>query len=118
MLATAAALLAAAPAGAQERVLATEQRPTDVAAWGGDAVWSSFDPATASYRLVRSHDGGAPTPLPVAPRPSSYRATGAHLRRRVRHRTPPGGGNGGQGGAGASPPLTLAQGGGGSRVKG
>jgi hypothetical protein len=67
MLASAAALVAAAPAGAQERVLATEQRPTDVAAWGGDAVWSSFDPATASYRLVRSHDGGAPAPLPVAP---------------------------------------------------
>jgi len=65
--ALAAVLATAAQAGAQERVLATEQRPTDVAAWNGDAVWSSFDPASGTYRLVRSRDGGPPTPLPVAP---------------------------------------------------
>jgi hypothetical protein len=72
LAAAAAVLAAAAPAGAQERVLATEQRPTDVAAWGADAVWSSFDPATATYRLVRSHDGGAPAALPVAPSPRPF----------------------------------------------
>jgi hypothetical protein len=67
-LATAAAVLvSAAPAGAQGRVLATVQRPTDVAAWQDDLVWSSFDPATSSYRLVLSQAGGPPAPLPVAP---------------------------------------------------
>jgi hypothetical protein len=70
--AIAGALATAAPAGAQERVIATEQRATDVAAWKGDAVWSSFDPATSTYRLVRSHEGGAPTPLPVAPSPRPF----------------------------------------------
>jgi hypothetical protein len=72
LTAAAAVLAAAAPAGAQERALATEQRPTDVAAWGADAVWSSFDPASATYRLVRSRDGGAPAPLPVAPSPRPF----------------------------------------------
>jgi hypothetical protein len=74
VVAAAAAVLAAAaaPAGAQGRVLATEQRPTDVAAWGADAVWSSFDPATATYRLVRSRGGAAPVPLPVTPSPRAF----------------------------------------------
>ena len=73
VLSTAAAVIAAAaPAGAQERVLATEQRPTDVAAWQADAVWSSYDPASATYRLVRSQNGGAPAPLPVAPSPRPF----------------------------------------------
>ncbi len=73
LLASTVALLAAAgSAGAQERVLATEQRATDVAAWGSDAVWSSYDAATATYRLVLSRDGGPPAALPVAPSPRPF----------------------------------------------
>ena len=70
----AVALATASPAAAQERVLATEQRATDVAAWRADAVWSSYDTATATYRLVRSHDGGVPQPLPVAVSPRAFDA--------------------------------------------
>jgi hypothetical protein len=57
---------AAASAARQERVLATEVRPTAVAAWRGTVVWSAFDPAAGVYRLVRSVAGGPPEPLPVA----------------------------------------------------
>jgi hypothetical protein len=49
-------------------VLSTEQAPTRVAAWNGTVMWSQLDPATGNYRLVKSVDGGAPTPVAVPER--------------------------------------------------
>ncbi|MDP2711752.1 MAG: hypothetical protein Q8O56_11090 [Solirubrobacteraceae bacterium] len=72
--AAAAAMLAStAVAQAQQQfpiTLSVEQAPTRVAAWNGTAMWSSFDPATESYSLVQSVDGGPPLPVGVAPRRS------------------------------------------------
>jgi hypothetical protein len=72
MLLVAAALAAAvfAPAGAQgaPTTLAVEAAPTRVAAWEGIVMWSRFDPATQTYALMKSVDGGAPVPVPVPPR--------------------------------------------------
>jgi hypothetical protein len=63
-----AVLTPAAAASAAPTTLAVEQAPTRVAAWNGTAVWSRFDPATKTYALVKSVDGGPVTPVGVAPR--------------------------------------------------
>ena len=63
-----AVLAPAATAQGAPTTLAVEQAPTRVAAWNGVAMWSRFDPATNSYSLVKSVDGGAPTSVAVAPR--------------------------------------------------
>jgi hypothetical protein len=56
-------------AGAQAAtVLSTEQAPTRVAAWEGTVMWSQLDMATGNYRLVKSVDGGPPSPVAVPER--------------------------------------------------
>lgn len=68
----AGALLApAAAAPAAPTPLAVEQAPTRVAAWEGTVVWSRFDPATKTYSLVKSVDGGPAVRVGVAPRSGS-----------------------------------------------
>ena len=57
---------------AEPRRLAVEQRATDVAAWNGSVVWSSYDTQAGVFRLVVSHDGGAPQALPIAPSPVAF----------------------------------------------
>ena len=59
------ALLVAAPAAAQS--VATLDRSTPIAAYGGRLLWSSFDPATRTYGLV-TRVGGVTTAVPVARR--------------------------------------------------
>jgi opacity protein-like surface antigen len=69
-LALAAALVPAAAAHAQAvppGSIATLDRPTPVAAFGGVLVWSARDPATGAWALV-SRAGGVTRPLPVAQR--------------------------------------------------
>ena len=66
--ATAAALAPVATAQAAPTTLAVEPGPTLVAAWDGVVMWSRFDPATKTYSLVKSVEGGAPTNVAVAPR--------------------------------------------------
>lgn len=72
-----AALLAASPAAAQqvpaETVLDTVNASTPVSAYGGAAVWSSFDAASKRYRL-RVYRDGRVTDVPVAPRRSPFDA--------------------------------------------
>jgi len=63
-----AVLAPAAAALAAPTTLAVEQAPTRVAALDGLVMWSKLDPATQTYSLVKSVDGGAPTPVTVAPR--------------------------------------------------
>jgi hypothetical protein len=63
-----AAVLAPAAAHAAPTTLAVEKAPTRVAAWDGTVMWSTFDPATKTYSLVKSVDGGAPVAVGVAPR--------------------------------------------------
>ncbi|HEV2060836.1 MAG TPA: hypothetical protein VGR11_15915 [Solirubrobacteraceae bacterium] len=63
-----AVLAPAATAQGAPTTLAVEQAPTQVAAYNGVVMWSRFDPATRTYSLVKSVDGGAPTTVPVAPR--------------------------------------------------
>jgi hypothetical protein len=65
--ALAVALVPAATASAAT-VLSTEQAPTHVAAWNGTVMWSQLDQATGNYRLVKSVNGGAPTPVAVPER--------------------------------------------------
>ncbi len=65
------ALLATA-ALAAATTLSTEQAAGTVAAYDGTVVWSSYDSAAKDYRLVMSKDGGAPAPLPVAPRSKPF----------------------------------------------
>jgi len=67
LLAGAAVSAALAPVAAAQAatVLGTEQAPTRVAAWNGTVMWSQLDAATGEYRLVKSVDGGAPTPVAV-----------------------------------------------------
>jgi hypothetical protein len=67
-IAAGAVLAPAALAQATATTLAVEQAPTRVAAWIGTLMWSQFDPATKTYALVKSVDGGAPAPVGVAPR--------------------------------------------------
>jgi hypothetical protein len=58
-----------AAAGAQAAtVLSSEPVPTHVAAWDGTVMWSTLDAATGNYRLVKSVNGGAPTPVGVPER--------------------------------------------------
>ena len=68
--AVAGAVLAptAAPAQGAPTTLAVEQAPTRVAAYDGVVMWSRVDPATKTYSLVKSVDGGAPASVGVAPR--------------------------------------------------
>lgn len=67
--AVAGAILAPATAAhAAPTTLAVEQAPTRVAAWNGTVMWSTFDPATKTYSLVKSVGGGAPVAVGVAPR--------------------------------------------------
>ena len=49
-------------------VLSAEPAPTHVAAWNGTVMWSQLDMGTGKYRLVKSVDGGAPTPVAVPER--------------------------------------------------
>jgi hypothetical protein len=63
-----AVLAPSAVAQGAPTTLAVEQAPTRVAAWNGTVVWSHFDPATKTYSLVKSVDGGAAVPVGVAPR--------------------------------------------------
>ena len=58
-------LVVAAPAAAQS--VATLDRSTPIAAYGGRLVWSSFDPATQTYGLV-TRAGGVTSAVPVARR--------------------------------------------------
>jgi hypothetical protein len=69
--ATGAVLGAAAAAQAAPTTLAVEQAPTRIAAWEGTVMWSRFDPATQTYSLVKSVDGGPAVPVGVAPRRGS-----------------------------------------------
>jgi hypothetical protein len=62
-----AALVAATGAQAAT-VLSSEAAPTHVGAWNGTVMWSQLDAATGKYRLVKSVDGGAPTPVSVPER--------------------------------------------------
>ena len=70
LLATAAtgAALAGASAAQAATVLSSEPVPTRVAAWGGTVMWSQLDSATGNYRLVKSVDGGPPSPVAVPER--------------------------------------------------
>jgi len=49
-------------------VLSSEPAPSHVGAWNGTVMWSQLDAATGRYRLVKSLDGGAPTPVSVPER--------------------------------------------------
>lgn len=58
-------LVLAAPAAAQD--VATIDRATPIAAYGGRLLWSAFDPATQTYGLV-TRVGGVTSAVPVARR--------------------------------------------------
>lgn len=77
LVALLAALLVVGPAAAQqvpaETVLDTVNASTPVSAYGGVAVWSSFDSASKSYRL-RVYRDGRVSDVPVAPRRSPFDA--------------------------------------------
>lgn len=64
----AAALAPSAAAEAAPTTLSTEPAVTRVAAWGETVMWSQLDPATGSYRLVKSVAGAAPVPVGVPQR--------------------------------------------------
>jgi hypothetical protein len=70
LLTTAVVGAALAPGAAAQAatVLSSEPVPTHVAAWNGTVMWSQLDQSTGDYRLVKSVDGGAPTPVPVPER--------------------------------------------------
>jgi hypothetical protein len=70
LLTTAVVGAALAPGAAAQAatVLSSEAVPTHVAAWNGTVMWSQLDEATGNYRLVKSVDGGAPTPVAVPER--------------------------------------------------
>lgn len=55
----------AAPAPAADTIVTTVAKPTTIDAFGGRAVWSSWDPAQRVYRLTE-YSGGAVRTLPVA----------------------------------------------------
>ena len=67
-LGLAAAALAPAASAQAATVLSSEPVPTHVAAWNGTVMWSQLDQATGNYRLVKSVNGGAPTPVAVPQR--------------------------------------------------
>jgi hypothetical protein len=60
------AALAAAPAHASDTVVATVAKSTTIDAYGGRAVWSTWDPAISAYRLTVYNAGRIRT-LPVPP---------------------------------------------------
>jgi hypothetical protein len=64
---------AAAPANAADSVVATVAKQTPIDAFGGRAVWSTWDPAAAAYRLT-VYNGGRVRNLPVAPSASPFQA--------------------------------------------
>ena len=68
------ALLAAvlAPAAHAAQTIATEQRATQISAWAGTVVWSSYDATTNDYHLVVSRNGAAPQRLAVAPSANAF----------------------------------------------
>jgi hypothetical protein len=70
LLAAGAVGAALAPAATAQaaNVLSGEVAPTRVAAWEGTVMWSQLDQATGNYRLVKSVNGGAPTPVAVPER--------------------------------------------------
>jgi hypothetical protein len=70
LLTTAVVGAALAPGAAAQAatVLSSEPAPTHVAAWNATVMWSQLDQASGSYRLVKSVDGGAPTPVAVPER--------------------------------------------------
>jgi hypothetical protein len=70
--ALAVAVMAPAAAHAAPTTIATEQRATQVAAWAGTVVWSSYDATTNDYHLVASRNGAAPQRLPVAPGANAF----------------------------------------------
>jgi hypothetical protein len=77
MSATLAATLAAslstvAPASA-DTTIAQVSAPTPVSAYGGRAVWSTWNPATNDYRLT-AWSGGLTATVPVAPRRVAFDA--------------------------------------------
>ena len=47
-------------------------RATQIAAWAGTVVWSTFDATTNDYHLVVSRNGAAPQRLPVAPSANAF----------------------------------------------
>jgi hypothetical protein len=67
-LAALGATLASAAAAHAATVLSTEPAPTRVGAWNGTVMWSQLDQATGNYRLVKSVNAGAPTPVAVPER--------------------------------------------------
>jgi hypothetical protein len=58
-------LATAAPAPAADTIVTTVAKPTTIDAFGGRAVWSTWDPAQRVYRLTE-YSGGAVRTLPVA----------------------------------------------------
>lgn len=62
LLAAAALVASAAPAAAAPQVVAQEQAPFSVDAYGDAIAWSSFDPATQQYRLRIRRNGVVTTP--------------------------------------------------------
>ena len=66
--AVAAAAITPVDAAQAATTLSSEPVPTRVAAWDGTVMWSQLDQATGNYRLVKSVDGGAPTPVAVPER--------------------------------------------------
>jgi hypothetical protein len=72
LAALAGAALAPAAANAAPTTISTELQATQVAAWAGTVVWSTFDATTNDYHLVVSRNGGAPERLPVAPAANAF----------------------------------------------
>lgn len=64
-------LAGAAPAHAADATIATVAKPTTIDAYGGRAVWSTWDPAAGAYRLTES-SGGAVRTVPIAPNPVPF----------------------------------------------
>lgn len=64
-LAAGVALALGAPAAHAGTVLSTEASPTSVAAYGGTIMWSSLDPVTGNFKLMKSIGGAAPTEVDV-----------------------------------------------------
>jgi hypothetical protein len=71
-LATLAAAALAPGATAAPTTISTELQATQIAAWAGTVVWSTFDATTKGYHLVVSRNGGAPQRLPVAPSANAF----------------------------------------------
>jgi opacity protein-like surface antigen len=68
-----AALLAPAASHAQDQPIATVDRPTPVASFGGRVIWSTLNQATGNWSLV-TRAGGVTQTVPVAPRRVAFDA--------------------------------------------